>query len=82
MNDREVRYFGAVFPGLIEGAQRRAKGVIVQPVPLVGELAIADLDGEAFRWVSPLPSLELDLPGQHVLMVFVDFWTRCIPALL
>jgi len=82
LNDREVRYFGAVFPGLIEGAQRRDEGVIVQPVPLVGELAIADLDGEAFRWVSPLPSLELDVPGQYVLMVFVDFWTRCIPALL
>ena len=82
LNARGVEYFGAVFPALIEGAQRCDEGVIVHPMPLAGKVAIADLGGDTFSWTRPLPTVELDATKRHLLLVFVDFWTRCIPDLL
>lgn len=73
LNRQRVRFYGAVFPGLIQGRQLLQRGAIVQSVTCIGDPAVGRLDAQGVRWLNrPLP-VTSDIPDiKPTLHLFVD----------
>ncbi len=65
-----LRFCGGVFPGLIDGTQRKDDGVVAIPLDSKAQLVTANLDQDRVRWVTPLPTLPPD--EIHSAFLFVD----------
>ena len=63
--------FGAVFPGLIVGADWRSRGAIVQTFALVGDPLVADLSGTSVTWLDT-PPLVAEIKAPVSALVFFD----------
>lgn len=78
---RGLRFFGAVFPGLVVDGRRADTGVVVRRTRQIGRPCVVDL-AEGVRWHTPPPSRDDLVPGASCAHVFVDFQALRITALL
>ncbi len=64
-----LRFCGGVFPGLIDGAQRRDEGVIAIPLHCQAQLITATLDRGGATWITPPPALPTGKPASALLFM-------------
>ncbi len=73
LNARDVAYFGAIFPALLESGQRYDRGAVVNVLPVAAPPTIARfIDGERIEWDGALPTVA---GTQATAFVLVD--SRC-----
>ena len=77
LNQRDIPFFGALFPKVFSGIERHNDGAIVHTLPLVGAPVIAKMSAETIHWSAELPDLAADdLPAhvrKYTALVFADF---------
>jgi hypothetical protein len=76
-----IRFFGGVFPGLIDGHDVRENGAVIQSYKLVAEPLVARIDGVTAQWASP----PLDISGltqKPTCLVLADFSCVAVTGLL
>ncbi len=67
--DKGLRVCGGVFPGLIDGRQRRDDGVIAIPLHGQAQLITGTLDQDSVKWITPLPGLPVGKPSSALLFM-------------
>ncbi len=67
---RSVRFCGGIFPGLIDGAQRRDEGLIAIPLANQTRLTAASLTRDDVDWLTPPPTSPQY--GADSALLFVD----------
>ena len=80
-NAERIPLAGGIFPALIEGTMVHETGAIVQVFDMLGEPAIARIDGDVPEWTVPLP----DLPSTGkapTCMILTDYSCLIIDAVL
>lgn len=82
LNENNVAFFGAVFPGLIHGRHQLLEGAVVKQVPCIGPPVIVQLAEQNLEWLSPLtPSGEIS-QSKPTLYLFVDRSSSNIAGLM
>jgi hypothetical protein len=66
----DLRICGGLFPGLIDGAQRRDTGVIAIPLPDGSQIIPASVNREGIKWFDQLPVIPDNTPTS--MLLFVD----------
>ena len=82
LNQRGIPFFGAIFPGLINGDAWAARGALLNRWRLAAHPRLAALDDGKIEWDQPLPSLERASVKRPTVVVLVDFWSRQVTKLL
>ncbi len=81
LRSADVRFFGAVFPGLINQGKIAETGAIVQAVPLLAAPAVARIDGDEIDWTHPASELSsTDL--KPTCIILADFACVAITTLM
>jgi len=81
LSDANLRFFGGVFPALIEGSTVRENGALVQVHKLAAEPVVAQIDGNEPEWAAPLPDIS-GLPQKPTCLVLADFSCVAVTSLL
>ncbi len=82
LNETDCRFFGALFPGLIDGADHHASGAIYKRIHCVCPPAIIPLDDFSADSLQDLPNLELFAGADVTLLCFPDCQAPNISAFL
>ena len=82
LNARGVSYFGAIFPGLINGESWSGDGALLNRWRMAAKPRFANLDDGEVEWDAPLPSLDRARSGRPTVLILVDFWSRQTTRLL
>ncbi len=82
LNARSIGFFGAVFPGLIEGRNHHRSGAIVQVLPFDHPPELIHLDPTDETWRGSPPDVPETSPSPVTICVFVDCLAHNISGLL
>lgn len=81
LTERGIRFFGGVFPALIDGDEIRETGAIVKPLNLLAAPTVVQIDGERIAPAGPYPDIS-GVTARPTCLVFADFSCVAVTSLL